>query len=154
MLRFQFHISPNSNWIWWFVSYGCSYKCISLHDRFQSEHQKIENWRKIFGLLYAVKFGLRYSRMDQVNLWKRVFKKLGRPYHFKFLKGCLPQILLGPLLNTLYQIFRYVAFLPKSKIVKVLFLPRKSKFLLIFPLFPVINFFWTLDWNWRPEEWF
>ena len=23
---------------------------------------------------------------------------LGRPYHFKFFKGCLPQILLGPFL--------------------------------------------------------
>ena len=26
---------------------------------------------------------------------------LSRPYHFKFFEGCLPQILLGPLLNTL-----------------------------------------------------
>ena len=26
---------------------------------------------------------------------------LGRLYHFKFFKGCLPQILLGPFLNTL-----------------------------------------------------
>ena len=26
---------------------------------------------------------------------------LGRTYHFKFFKGCLPQILLGPFLNTL-----------------------------------------------------
>ena len=26
---------------------------------------------------------------------------LSRPYHFKFFKGCLPQILLGPFLNTL-----------------------------------------------------
>ena len=29
---------------------------------------------------------------------------LSRPYHFKFFKGCLPQILLGPFLNTLTQI--------------------------------------------------
>ena len=27
-------------------------------------------------------------------------KCLGRPYHFKFFKDCLPQILLGPFLNT------------------------------------------------------
>ena len=27
-----------------------------------------------------------------------------RPYHFKFFKGCLPQILRGPFLNTLSQI--------------------------------------------------
>ena len=26
---------------------------------------------------------------------------LGRPYHFNFFKGCLPQLLLGPFLNTL-----------------------------------------------------
>ena len=51
-------------------------------------------------------YGSRYSRMDQVNLWKTAFKKfevmvcLSRPYHFKFFKGCLPQILLSPFLNT------------------------------------------------------
>ena len=28
---------------------------------------------------------------------------LSRPYHFKFFKGCLPQILPGPFLNTLTQ---------------------------------------------------
>ena len=28
---------------------------------------------------------------------------LGRSYHFKFFKGCLPQTLLGPFLNTLNQ---------------------------------------------------
>ena len=27
-----------------------------------------------------------------------------KPYHFKFIKGCLPQILLGPFLNTLSHI--------------------------------------------------
>ena len=29
---------------------------------------------------------------------------LSRPYHFKFLKGCLPQISHGPFLNTLTHI--------------------------------------------------
>ena len=29
---------------------------------------------------------------------------LGGPYHFKFFKGCLPQILLGPFLNALTQV--------------------------------------------------
>ena len=28
----------------------------------------------------------------------------GRPYHFQFFKVCLPQILLGPFLNSLPQI--------------------------------------------------
>ena len=29
---------------------------------------------------------------------------LSKPYHFKFFKSCLPQILLGPFLNTLTHI--------------------------------------------------
>ena len=37
------------------------------------------------GTRYLVLFGTKYSRMDQV----------------KFLKGCLPQVLLGPFLDTL-----------------------------------------------------
>ena len=36
--------------------------------------------------------GTKYSRMEQL---------LSRPYYFKFLKGCLPQISLGPFLNAL-----------------------------------------------------
>ena len=36
---------------------------------------------------------------------------LSRPYHFKFLKGCLPQISLGPFLNTLCNmILRKIAY--------------------------------------------
>ena len=35
---------------------------------------------------------------------------LGRPYHFKFFKGCLPQILLGPFLNILPYVWHYISF--------------------------------------------
>ena len=42
------------------------------------------------------------------NLWKTAFKQFeeiwstwSRPYPFKYFEGCLPQILLGPVLNTL-----------------------------------------------------
>ena len=45
-------------------------------------------------------------------MWKRVLKKfegvwsaLSRPYPFKFFKGCLLQILLGPFLNTLSHLY-------------------------------------------------
>ena len=38
---------------------------------------------------------------------------LGRPYHFKFSKGCLPQILLGPFLNTLTQLSQILYFAPR-----------------------------------------
>ena len=30
---------------------------------------------------------------------------LGRSYGFKFFKGCAPQILFGPFLNTLFHMF-------------------------------------------------
>ena len=33
--------------------------------------------------------------------------RLGRPYHFKYFKGCLPQFLLGPFLNTLTYLQRH-----------------------------------------------
>ena len=46
--------------------------------------------------------------MDQVkfvedSLYKILshIVRLSKPYHLKFFKGCLPKILLGPLLNTL-----------------------------------------------------
>ena len=46
--------------------------------------------------------------MDQVKFVEDSIKKmgsdmvcLGRPYHFTFYKGCLPQILPSPFLNTL-----------------------------------------------------
>ena len=29
----------------------------------------------------------------------------GRPYHFRFFKGCHPQVLLGPFVNTLSHLF-------------------------------------------------
>ena len=37
---------------------------------------------------------------------------LGRPYHLKFFKGCLSQILLIPFLNTLTQMFDWILNTP------------------------------------------
>ena len=45
-----------------------------------------------------------YSRMDQVKFVEDNLCEIWRPYHFKFFKGCLPHILLGPFLNTLIPI--------------------------------------------------
>ena len=56
-------------------------------------------------------YGTKYSRMDQVNLVEDSLLKIwtdmacfNRSYPFKFFKGWLPQILLGPFLNTLSHI--------------------------------------------------
>ena len=47
----------------------------------------------IYCAMWWVINSIKHSRMNQVKFF--------RPYHFIFLKGCLPQILLGPFLNTL-----------------------------------------------------
>ena len=58
--------------------------------------------------LQTTAYGTKYSRMDQVKFVKDSLQKIwsdmvcwGRPYHFKFFRGCLPQISLGPSWNTL-----------------------------------------------------
>ena len=58
---------------------------------------------KIFGR----QFYLKKNESDMVCL--------SRPYHFKFFKGCLPQISLGSLLNTLSQICGQSKAFPLSK---------------------------------------
>ena len=51
-------------------------------------------------------FGTRNDFVLQFLIQKRhwTLAAIGRPYPFKFFKGCLPQILLGPFLNTLSHI--------------------------------------------------
>ena len=57
--------------------------------------------------------GTKYSRVEQVKSVDDSLLKirsdvvcLSRPYHLKIFKGCLPQILLSPFLNTLTQVFQ------------------------------------------------
>ena len=59
-------------------------------------------------------------------MWKTAFKKfkgvwsaLGRTYPFKYFKGCLPQFLLGPFLNTLSQ--QILSFSPTFLIFEWMF---------------------------------
>ena len=70
-------------------------------------HGEVKNLTYIFwnrkkvskSMIYS--YETMYSGMDQVRLifGRQPFKN--RPYHFKFLKSYLQQILLGPFLNTL-----------------------------------------------------
>ena len=49
---------------------------------------------------------------------------LGKPYRFKFFKGCLPQILVGPFLNTLldpYNIFDFIRFSVVALVIFILY---------------------------------
>ena len=69
-------------------------------------------------------YGSRYSRMDQVKFVEDSLQKiwddmvcLSRPYHLRFFKGCFPQILLDPFVNTLTHIFSVqIGFLLKKSI--------------------------------------
>ena len=46
--------------------------------------------------MQSTSYGTKYSRMDQIKFVEGTL--------YKFFKGCLPQILLGPFLNTLSHI--------------------------------------------------
>ena len=72
-------------------------------------------WRKKWivdsvSIITAVTYGTKYSRVDQVKFVEDSLQKiwrdmvLNRPYPFNVFQGCLSQILLGPLLNTLSHI--------------------------------------------------
>ena len=72
---------------------------------------------------------LKHSRFSHRHL------ALGRPYPFKFFKGCLPQILLGPFLNTLshlllqkqpQEVFCKIGVLKNSSVSQSLFLKVQS----------------------------
>ena len=50
-----------------------------------------------------MKFELKF-KLEVELLSNALVTDVKMPYLFKFFKGCLPQILLGPLLNVLSQI--------------------------------------------------
>ena len=78
---------------------------------------------------------------------------LGRPYRFKFFKGCLPQILLGLFLNTLTQMINFaliytnffkvinkVTFIKKAFCISIQ-IGQKSKKLLDMHIFSLSRLF-------------
>ena len=59
-------------------------------------------------VILTIKISFRVIKWDKVFkngpskiCGRQSLKNLNRPYPLKFFKGCLPQILLGPVLNTL-----------------------------------------------------
>ena len=70
--------------------------------------------------------------MDQVKFVEDSLEAAeGRPYHFKFFKDCLPQILFGPFLNTLSHMkqsfLNYTDSLPKNVLWTTSFSHQLSK---------------------------
>ena len=64
---------------------------------------------KTFGFLMSLCWQFLSKQIGQsIHKWPA-----SRPYHFKFFKGCLPQISLGPFLNILSQIMVSVSLLHK-----------------------------------------
>ena len=95
----------------------------------------------------SIKFQIRtlsFYNFDISENWEKVFTNepseicgrqhlkicLSRPYHFKFFKGCLPQTLLGPFLNTFSQLC-FVRYCSRAKYfsycsLKDIFFVRKA----------------------------
>ena len=68
---------------------------------------------------------------------------LGRPYHFKIFKGYLPQILLGPFLNTLTQICCRAKYAATSRILLLIY---EFKVLMLSSLEFLMNFGLDVKW--------
>ena len=109
MIKFRYkHCWKKSNWM-----YTCKSSFRNLFFFFSKSsqvYQKPKESKKCcHGRVGVWVIGAKYSKMDQVKFVEDILDKCvvcwGRPYHFKFFKGCLPQILLGPFLNTLSQMF-------------------------------------------------
>ena len=104
----------------------------------------ISIWRKVrlwIYLLHQTSFGTKYSRVAELKFVEDSLKRQlkSRPHSFIFFKGCLPQVLLGPFLNTLsYLVMKLdqLIGLVMSKILKTFAwfegLTPKSRAFLIF----------------------
>ena len=89
---------------------------------------RANQWTGVYMITASVMMelnGTKSSRMDYIkfvedSIWKiwRDMVCLRRPYRFKFFKCFLPQVLLGPFLSTLSQIFCWPAWFKWAKLVK------------------------------------
>ena len=71
----------------------------------------VSGWLLLLSVIHNFPSSKQSMKRNICLKWDKLFKngpiKIcgGRPYHVKFFKGYLPQILLSPFLNTLSQIF-------------------------------------------------
>ena len=87
---------------------------LNINTRNNIKTMKQENSIKVHLTLEINKWWVHYQSTveSDIGSWQRSrmeyytekIQSLGRPYHFNFLKDCLPQILFVSLLNTLTQI--------------------------------------------------
>ena len=75
---------------------------------------------------------------------------LGRPHHFKSFKGCLPQILLGPFLNTLTHIISYSKTFKSCLNSEVYSEPSQTSKMVHFE--KIVNGYKSLFLEWEPEN--
>ena len=120
-----------------------SSSCSMLQQAYNCVFQHLLVWQTLPNFTITLVFafhpnGTKYSRTENVK-----FVCSSRSYPFKFFKGCLRQILLGPFLNTLSQIYFYM--IPNIKYAGVI----KQNFISIYitwcPLFFLILDFRTLQ---------
>ena len=76
-----------------------------------SKKKKKKNWKIVHRILHPSKktlevFNLFKNRPSKILGRQPYLKCYGLLYQLKLFKGCLPQVLLGPFLNTVSQIFQ------------------------------------------------
>ena len=94
-----------------FFFFNFSFNTFPLIMNYSSQsHGQIDNSSHLENHCFLGKYGAKYSRINPVKFVEDSLR-IGRPYHFKFFKGCLPQTLIGLFLNTL----PYMEFMIKIK---------------------------------------
>ena len=66
-------------------------------------HDNLEMFEWQFYCIWKQSWSRNFLSPDNRRLWVKVHIWDSRLYPIKFFKGCLPQILLGPFWNTLFQ---------------------------------------------------
>ena len=88
-------------------------RCEHVWAFFNIMHERVKKISKISILFEACSFQI--SHLTSQRTFGLLAKGLSRPYHFNFFKGCLPQILLGPFLNTLtHLLLKLLNFLTRK----------------------------------------
>ena len=133
--------------IWKYTSQNCAWGNTVI------EYQLLDivNFSKILRII----LGTKYSRMNQVKFVEGSLQKkiegisYHRSYHFKFFKGCLPQISLGPFLNTLSHLYTSNNANNSNNTLSHLYISNDTKFVV-----KSSGSFWPAEALWGPPQTF
>ena len=155
MIKFRYkHCWKKSNWM-----YTCKSSFRNLFFFFSKSsqvYQKPKESKKCcHGRVGVWVIGAKYSKMDQVKFVEDILDKCvvcwGRPYHFKFFKGCLPHFTRSILEYSVPNVFAFseynVIIILTYKIKLKLFLSQRIFFQMSVLFFAKASFLTSEFWK-------